>query len=141
MKTEEFPAINYPVVSEFEFLKEVKNIDGKARKKKFTDERVFSPFYFFLKLSEIENNGTVAVAFYESIDREENGKTSKTYKKCAEKEFAYGADGKYYEYIMFFDEVETLKPGAYRYAIFCNRHLVYEGGLTVSAPEEKVKSR
>jgi hypothetical protein len=121
---EQLPLLSYPYVSEVEFLKEVKNINGKAKKTPFDHDRITSPFHFFLKIKEIENNGTLAVVFYEDAD--------KTGKKVAEKTFFFGEPGKYYEYIIFFDQVEGLTPGKYRCVVFLNQHLIYECQLQVN---------
>jgi hypothetical protein len=128
IKTEQLPLLSSPYVSEVEFLKEVINDNGKAKKKRFDNDRITSPFYFFLKVKEIENNGTLAVVFFESTDNT----NKEAGKKVAEKEFSYGQQGKYYEYIIFFDRVEGLSPGNYRYGIFLNQHLIYEGLVRVA---------
>ena len=54
------------------------------------------------------------------------------FKKVKEISFEFGEDAKYYEYIMFIDKVEKLKPGNYRYVIFLNNHLFYEDSITIS---------
>jgi hypothetical protein len=85
-----------------------------------------------LKLSEIEDNGSVKIVFYENGE-----KSDKRKKKVVEKEFEYGQAGKYYEYILFFDKVEGLEAGKYRYAIFCKGRLVYESQLEIKTAESK----
>ena len=124
VKMEQLPLLSHPYVSEVEFLKEVKNVNGKAKKTPFDHDRITSPFHFFLKIKEIENNGTLAVVFYEDAD--------KTGKKVAEKTFFFGEPGKYYEYIIFFDQVEGLNPGKYRCVVFLNQHLIYECQLQIN---------
>jgi hypothetical protein len=124
VKVAQLPVLSHPYVAEVEFLKEVTNVNGKAKKQQFDNNRITSPFYFFLKVKEIENNGTLAMIFYED--------SKKSSKKVAEKTFLFGESGKYYEYIMFFDQVEGLTPGKYRYVIFLNQHLLYEGQLQVN---------
>ncbi|MCP5049481.1 MAG: hypothetical protein GY940_20085 [bacterium] len=124
IKMAQLPAIEYPYVAEIEFLKEVKNIDGKAKKKRFKQNRITSPFYFFLKIKEIENNGTVRVAFYGTGNTSDNT-------LAAEKQFNFGQPGKYYEHIIFFDQVKGLKEGKYRYAIFYNDRLIYEDKIEI----------
>jgi hypothetical protein len=126
VKMEHLPLLSHPYVSEVEFLKEVKNVNGKAKKKPFDRDRITSPFCFFLKVKEIENNGTLAVVFYEDSD--------KSSKKVAEKTFYFGEPGKYYEYIIFFDQVEGLSPGKYRCVVFLNQRLIYENQLQVNKP-------
>ena len=121
---DQLPVINYPYVSEVEFLKEVRNVNGKAKKKRFKQGRITSPFYFLLKIKEVENDGTLAVVFY----RQDEAKN----KKAAEKVFHFGKAGKYYEYIIFFDRVEGLKEGKHRYAVFFNGRLIYEDSLVVN---------
>lgn len=124
VKIEQLPLLSHPYVSEVEFLKEVKNVNGKAKKTPFDRNRITSPFSFFLKVKEIENNGALAVVFYEDAD--------KTGKKVAEKTFNFGEPGKYYEYIIFFDQVEGLNPGKYRCVVFLNQHLIYECPLQIN---------
>ena len=118
-----------PYLAEVEFLEEVKNVNGKARKKAFDNDRILSPFYFFLKIKEIENSGSLKVAFYEN--------TEKSKKQVAEKTFLFGKEGKYYEFIIFFDQVEGLAPGPYRYTVFLRDRLIYEGEVRVAEPPEK----
>ena len=137
VKMEQLPLINYPYVSEIEFLQEVKNIDGRAKKTTFKHDRITSPFYFLVKIKEVENNGVLTVCFYTTA----NVKAGESDKKVAEKTFHFGEDGKYYEYIIFFDRVDNLEPGRYRYAVFCNQRLIYEGQLVVSPREgEEVRN-
>lgn len=102
------------------FYKEVKNIDGKARKKRFKEDRIVPPVHFFLKIKEMENQGTVTIRFYND-----------TAELTAQREFFYGETGKYYEYIIFFDVVEELTPGTYRYSVFCNEKLLYEDSIDI----------
>jgi hypothetical protein len=111
-----------------EFLQEVKNINGRARKTTFKNGVITSPFYFLVMIKEIEDNGELAVCFYRAVDVE-GGESGK---KVAERTFSFGEAGKYYEYIIFFDRVEGLGPGSYRYAVFCNGRMIYEGQLAVS---------
>jgi len=130
VKMEQLPLLNHPYVSEVKFLKEVKNVNGKAKKTPFDHDWITSPFHFFLKIKEIENNGTLGVVFYEDAD--------KSSKKVAEKTFFFGEPGKYYEYIIFFDQVEGLNPGKYRCVVFLNQHLIYECQLSVNkSPNQK----
>lgn len=51
--------------------------------------------------------------------------------KIAEKNLLCGADGKSYEYIEFFYQIDSLGPGDYRYAIFYNDLLLYEDKLII----------
>jgi hypothetical protein len=46
-------------------------------------------------------------------------------------DFSFGEADKYFEYIIFIDRVENLKPGKYRYAVFFNDHLMYENNLVI----------
>ncbi len=132
VKVEQLPQVNYPYVSEMEFYKEVKNVDGKARKKRFKGDRGIPPVHFDRKVKEMENEGTVFVRFY----NEEK-------ELAAEREFFYGETGKYYEYIIFFDVVEELKAGKYRYTIFFNEKLIYEDQLEIhqDKSEESKKTK
>jgi hypothetical protein len=137
VKMEYLPQISYPYVAEMEFLKEVKNVNGKAKKKKFKDDRIHSPFYFLLKIKEIENSGIITVRFYETKTNK-NTKTAEKdelLSKCVtEKSFQFGKPGKYYEYVIFFDQVEGLVPGRYRYTIFYNGTLIYEDYVEIEEP-------
>jgi len=140
VKTEYLPQVSYPYVAEMDFLKEVKNVDGKAKKKRFKDDRVTAPFYFLLKVKEIENSGTIAVRFYETV---ETGQVSDAAKpegvmgrQVQERVFQFGQPGKYYEYIIFFDRVEGFSPGKYRYGVFYNDKLIYENYLDVNPSKE-----
>jgi hypothetical protein len=134
IKIEQLPAIEYPYMAEIEFLKEVKNVNGKARKKRFKQDRVIGSFYFYLKIKEIENSGTVKVYFYSSRNQGKGQKLSES--KEVEKKFRFGQTGKYYEYIIFFDRVEGLKAGKHQYAIFINDTLLYEGRLEIYSSSE-----
>jgi len=124
VKAAYLPRVEYPYVAEMEFLKEVKNVNGKAKKKHFKEDRITSPFYFLLKLKELENEGVIAVCFYGG-----EGKGSNV--KIVEKTFQFGKPGKYYEYVIFFDRVEVSRPGKYRYAVFYNGRLIYEDKLEI----------
>jgi hypothetical protein len=139
VKVKQLPVIEHPYVSEMEFLKEVKNVNGKAKKKRFKQERVTSPFYFLLKIKEIENSGEVTVVFYSNTTAEKENEQAKNdvppMQKAVEKRFNYGQPGKYYEYIIFFDRVDSLQPGTHRYAVFINGHLLYEDRVHVFLQE------
>jgi hypothetical protein len=124
VKAEYLPQVDFPYLSEMEFLKEVKNVNGKAKKRRFKGDKVRSPFYFFFKVKEIENSGTITVRFYKG-ESSENLKTM-------ERTFQFGEEGKYYEYVIFFDRVKVPTPGKYRYAVFYNNRLIYEDQLEVS---------
>lgn len=137
VKAEYLPQVDYPYVAEMEFLKEVRNVDGKAKKKRFKEDRITSPFYFLLKIKEIENDGAITVRFYtgESPAKKGTNGENNLNKKVTEKTFQFGKPGKYYEYVIFFDHVETLSPGKYRYAVFYNDHLIYEDRLEIEVSE------
>lgn len=144
VKLEYLPQINSPYVAEMEFLKEVKNVNGKAKKRRFKDDRISTPFYFLLKIKEIENNGIITVRFYETAkedtEKSENKAENKKEppdskalgKEAVVKAFEFGKPGKYYEYIIFFDRVDILPPGKYRYGVFFNDALIYEDSLEVA---------
>jgi hypothetical protein len=137
VKVEYLPQVSYPYVAEMEFLKEVKNINGKPKKKKFKDDRIYAPFYFLLKIKEIENSGIITVRFYETKTNKNTKTTEKNelFGKCVtEKSFQFGKPGKYYEYVIFFDQVEGLTPGRYRYSVFYNDTLIYEDYLEIKEP-------
>ncbi len=115
MKTAQLPLINYPYVAEFEFYQHIENVNGKLKKTGFEGGQVISPFYFLLKVKEIENSGKMTVLFYDSEGS-----------NAARRAFAFGEQGQYYEYILFFDRIDGLAPGKYRCAIFLNDSLIYE---------------
>lgn len=125
IKMAQLPEIHFPYVAEVEFLKNVENIDGEAQKTPFPDNHIHSPFSFFLKIKEIENDGTVEVIFY--TQQEPPQQTT----KVAAFSFDFGQAGKYYEYILFFDRVSDLKPGSYHYVIYLRKTLIYEGKLVI----------
>ncbi len=176
------PQISHPYMAEMEFFKEVRNVEGKPKTKIFPDGRVTSPFYFLLKLKELENNGTVKVRFYRLKDKpppkkktgkpgekkpgeKKRGEKKPLRKKigqesvpenlqekapeksqeaavpagkeeplgrwAAEKQFSFGEEGKYYEYVLFFDRIDV-KPGGYRYVIFYNDRVLYGDRFLVS---------
>lgn len=136
VKAEYLPQVSYPYVAEMDFLKDVKNINGKAKKKQFKDDRVTAPFYFLLKVKEIENSGTITVRFYETVETGQAGDAAKPEgimgRQVQERVFQFGQPGKYYEYIIFFDRVEGFSPGKYRYGVFYNDKLIYENYLDVN---------
>ncbi|MCP4215362.1 MAG: hypothetical protein GY765_11940, partial [bacterium] len=79
VKALNLPQVSYPYTAEMEFLKEVRNVQGKVKKKKFKRGRISSPFYFLLKIKEIENDGTIAVRFYrDTAPPKTEGKDSTT---------------------------------------------------------------
>lgn len=121
IKTAQLPFLDYPYAAQIGFYQEVKNNAGKLEKERFKDNRVTSPFYFVLEVKDVENSGKLTVNFY---DKDGN--------RAARNEFSYGEDGQYYEYILFFDKVESLKSGEYRYAIFLKDKLIYEDHITIS---------
>ncbi len=121
IKTAQLPFLDYPHAAQIGFYQEVENNSGKLEKEKFKDDRVISPFFFVLEVKDIENSGKLTVSFY---DKDGN--------RAARNEFNYGEEGQYYEYILFFDKVETLKPGEYRYVVFLKDKLVYEDHITVN---------
>jgi len=45
--------------------------------------------------------------------------------------FSFGEADKYFEYIIFIDRMENLKPGKYRYAVFLNNLLLTENKFVV----------
>ena len=109
-------------MSEIEFFEDISNLQGKLKKTKFKKGFIFSPFYFLLKIKELEDSGSVRVCFYK-----------KNSQKVTEKKFPFGTDGQYYEYVLFFDQIKDLGPGKYRYAIFLNYRLIFEDHLLVSS--------
>lgn len=123
VKMKHLPFLASPYVSEIEFLREVKKVNGKAKKKFFKDNLITSPFYFYIKIKEIENSGIVKIIFYEKQD--------KNWIQRIEQKIKYGQQGKYFEYIIFFDRVSGLLPGKYRYIIFINQHVIYENQIDI----------
>lgn len=117
----QLPYLEYPYVAKIEFYKKVENRDGKLEKTGFKEGRITSPFYFILEVKELENSGELALNFY---DKEE--------KRVSRKAFGFGEDGQYYEYILFFDRVENLTPGKYRYTVFLNDTLIYESHIDIN---------
>lgn len=128
MKPEQLPFLDYPYFYKMEFLQHVENDNGKAKKQYFKDGVVRAPFYFLLTVKEMRDEGTLWVRFYNSDQ-----------KKVAEQGFHYGEPDKYYEYIICFERVEGIAPGTYRYAVFLNDGLVYEGNVTVGKAAEETE--
>jgi hypothetical protein len=126
IKPEQLPFLDYPYLFQMEFLKGVENDNGKARKEYFKDGIVRAPFYFLLTVKELEDEGSIWVKFYDG-DK----------KKVAEYSFRYGEPGKYYEYIICFEKVERILPGSYRYTVFFNDGLIYEGSVTVGGEKKE----
>ncbi len=120
IKPEQLPFLAHPYLYKIEFLKHVENDNDKAKKEYFKDGVVRVPFYFLLTVKELEDEGAIRVRFY-----------NEDKKRVAERAFYYGEPGKYYEYIICFERVENILPGSYRYAVFYNDGLIYEGSLTV----------
>jgi hypothetical protein len=110
-----------------EFVRSAENDNGKVKTERFKDDIVRSPFFFVLKIKEIENSGTITVKFYDSRNRQ-----------VEEKNFRFGEPGKYYEYIICFDAVISLAPGAYRYAVFYDTGLIYEDQLKIDGKSGQV---
>jgi len=133
VRVAQLPEISHPYVAKMEFLKEVKNVDGKAKKTRFNKNRIETPFDFYLEIKEIEDEGTVSVVFYSAAmpEGKETLPLEKKIVKAAERSFEFGESGKYYEYIIFFDSIGELKPGLHRYAIFLRKNLLYEGQVEI----------
>lgn len=121
MKTINLPFIDYPYAAGFEFYQRIENVAGKLEKTEFEDDKITSPFYFLLEVKEIENSGTMTVLFYDSSG-----------KKVAQRAFHFGEQGQYYEYILFFDKIDGLPPGNYRFTVFYNASLLYEDRFTIA---------
>jgi hypothetical protein len=117
----QLPYLELPYVAKIEFYKNVENRNGKLEKTGFKDGRITSPFHFLLEIKELENSGELAVIFYD-----------KEGERVSRKAFGFGEDGQYYEYILFFDKVENLSPGKYRYTVFLNNKLIYENHIDIS---------
>ncbi len=121
VKIAQLPYLEYPYVAKIGFYYKVENINGRLKKETFKDDRIRSPFFFLLEVKDIENSGELAVSFYD-----------KDGKRAARKVFAFGEEGQYYEYILFFDQVENLPAGKYHMTVFLNDKLIYEDHIDVS---------
>lgn len=130
IKASQLPVMTAPYVAEMDFFKEVKNVGGKAERERFKDNRITNPFYFYLKINDMENDGRVRVVFYKVRNKETA--------IIAEKHFRFGKPGKYYEYIIFFDRIDSAEAGKHRYAVFVNDRLLYDGPVVV---REKPKAK
>ncbi|MFC2155483.1 hypothetical protein ACFLRB_03200 [Acidobacteriota bacterium] len=117
----QLPYLEYPHVAKIGFYKKIENRDGKLKKEAFNEDKIRSPFFFLLEVKDIENSGELAVKFYD-----------KDGKRAARKVFAFGEEGQYYEYILFFDYVENLPAGTYHMTIFLNGKLIYEDHIEVN---------
>jgi len=121
VKPEQLPFLSHSYISKIEFVKNVENIKGKLKKERFKHGIITSPFYFILKIKEVENKGELFIKFYNI-----NGK------KKDEKSFEFGDFGKYYEYVICFDRIDKLTSGRYHYIIFFNNRLIYEDYLNLN---------
>lgn len=117
--------MQYPYVENFELLEHLEYADDKiTNKKKFKNKQISMPCFFLLKVAELENTGTIALVFYNKSNR-----------RISRRVFEYGKPGGYYNSILFWGKITELKEGKYRYCIFYNSHIIYEG--EVELPEDK----
>lgn len=127
LNMKKFPLMSYPYVESFELLEHLEYADDKIiNKKKFKNKYISMPCFFLLKVAELENTGTVALVFY-----------NKDKRRISRRVFEYGKQGSYYKSIVFWGEITELKQGKYRYCIFYNEEIIYEG--SVELPEGKSK--
>jgi len=109
------PSISYPYVSEIEFLKSIEVNDNKVKKTKFKNGIKY-PFILFVKLEEINGSGELSIKIY-----------NKQKKVVHKKNFKFGKQGKYYEYIILWERIMKLEGRDFYYAIFYNEDLIREG--------------
>ena len=64
MKAKFLPQIPTPYITEVEILKQVEQKDQEMKKVYFKDNQIRIPFYFYLKIENIENSGRLQVFFY-----------------------------------------------------------------------------
>ncbi len=207
LKVKYLPQITSPYITEVEFLKQAEQGEKKIKKIYFKNNRIQVPFYFFLKIENIENSGQIDVKIYRSRSGDIINYSLKAiqttinhllwrintlmglsgrnicpeekqdflvdltytdlihslgrghfktlavsiffprifnlhhfryeyYEKARELNFRFGEDGKYYEYIIFIDKINLLKPGKYRYGIFLNGYLLHQNYLNVYASKK-----
>jgi hypothetical protein len=119
----------YPYVESFELLQHLEYSKDKIiNKKKFKHKQIFMPCFFLLKVAELENAGTIALVFY-----------NKSNHRISRRVFEYGKPGGYYNSIVLWGEITELKQGKYRYCIFYNSHIIYEG--KVELPENEAPAQ
>jgi len=66
MKVTYLPEIPLPYVMECELLRRVEGTGNEVERIHFKDDRIVPPFYFFLKVQNVENHGELKVLFYRS---------------------------------------------------------------------------
>lgn len=117
LNMKKFPLINYPYVENFELLKHLEYSNEKIiNKKKFKNKQISMPCFFLLKVAELENKGTIALVFYNKNNR-----------RISRRVFEYGKPGGYYKSIVLWGKIAELKQAKYRYCIFYNSEIIYEG--------------
>ena len=190
MKVKYLPQIEAPYLAEIEFLKQVIHHDDDIKRIRFKNNKIEPDFYVYLKINNIENQGTVTIYFYRSMNRSFqegldllrdrllsiflSGKEgvmrtdrdiwqaiqllqriardlfriiSRSYlspfvfnamqtrypyfRKSGTLDFSFGEEGRYFEYIIFIDRMNNLKPGKYRYGVFLNNLLLTENKFVV----------
>lgn len=130
------PLIGAPYLAEVEFLREVRAVDDTVEKTHFPNNIITSPFFFLLKIRELENNGAITVRFY-SLGKNIMTDGAPLGELAAERTFTFGEKGKYYEYVLFFDQIRDLPPGTYRYAVLLDEQLLMDNYIAISAPAGK----
>jgi hypothetical protein len=190
MKVKYLPQIEAPYLAEIEFLKQVSHQEGDIKRIRFKNNKIKPDFYVYLKINNIENQGTVDIRFYRStsrsfqegleilrnrlfsilvypngagmisdrdilqtvqllqrIARDTFSMISRSYlspiilsamqirhscfRQSGKLNFSFGEAGKYFEYIIFIDRMEKMKPGKYRYGVFLNNLLLTENKFVV----------
>lgn len=190
MKVKYLPQIEAPYMAQIEFLKQVSQQEGDIQRKRFKNNKIEPAFYVYLKINNIENQGTVTIRFYRSsirmfreglaklqawldffflpgkgvrmiterdvwqtiellqaMGRDLFKMLSRSYlapstlgimqigypyfEQVRTLNFSFGEADKYFEYIIFIDRMENLKPGKYRYAVFLNNLLLAENKFIV----------
>lgn len=64
MKVKYLPQIAAPYITEVGILKQVEQEDREIKKTEFKNNLVRVPFYFYMKIENIENSGQIKVMFY-----------------------------------------------------------------------------
>ncbi len=126
-----FPLVKYPYVESFELLRHLEYSENKIiDKKKFKNDKVTMPCFFLVKIIDLKNSGTLSLVFYNQDNR-----------RISRRVFEYGKPGGYYDSIRLWGKITELKTGRYRYYIFYNTEIIYEGALELPAAPSAVKKQ
>lgn len=126
-----FPLIKYPYVESFELLRHLEYSENKIiNKRKFKNNKVSMPCFFLVKIIDLKETGTISLVFYNQENR-----------RISRRVFEYGKPGGYYDSIQLWGKITELKEGNYRYYIYYNSEVIYEGTLELPAAQPLVEKK